>query len=774
MDSNIYYEEDSNEASESLDLQRYVLALKRRWWVVALVTLIVTSGWVVYLKMQPPVYEATALIRFKNYGGISPELAQSRIQELTSRSFAERVVAQLGLTLKVDPENEEIARNEVFAEFSTTHSPVSGRYVLKLTGNGVYTLVLLDPERKKEEVVSKGPSEEIIDQPKSVNGMTFRLNPELALEAKEIPFQVVSFRSAVKSLRSRTKVNMSRSGNLMSVTLTDTDPFLVAKTTNRLAETFVEESMSIKRETIRSRRQILEEQVRIAKRRLDESDRALKAFKERYSVDLDEKQSDQLRYAAELDRQKLTLENYQKSIQELLDHLDGQTNGGSLAGDGIVDLRYVYSALASHNAFEDDPAMGIQRSKLEDLQRRYADLPSENPRAKQLAVLIAQVQKEIERLAREKLVQLDADIQKVSAELARVNRGLRQLPERQYQLSELTRDLKVKEELYSKLLADYQEAKISEAVETEDIDILDPAIRPEAPTNRNKKVLAIMGAMLGLSLGVGLVFVLEALDRSLKSVDDIKRYLKLPVLGMIPQIDFGDVYDLHDAEKIKQIDYQLVTHDYSPTAVGEAYRSLRTNILFSKTAGQVQTMVITSTAPGDGKSFTAANLAITMAQHKSNTLLVDTDLRRGVLHNTFGVPKTPGFSDYLVGSVSDLAEIMQETHVPNLSLITCGPLVPNPSELLGSHRMKRFLDEVRRKFDFVIFDSPPLNAATDAVVIGTQVNATLIVVRAGSTNRDVARQKLELFENVPANVLGVVLNGAPADLAHEGYSYYHY
>jgi len=143
------------------------------------------------------------------------------------------------------------------------------------------------------------------------------------------------------------------------------------------------------------------------------------------------------------------------------------------------------------------------------------------------------------------------------------------------------------------------------------------------------------------------------------------------------------------------------------------------------------------------------------------------------LHNTFGVPKEPGFSNYLTDVVS-LQNIIHETQIPNLSLITCGSLIPNPSELLGSHQMQRFLDEVRRKFDLVVFDTPPLNAATDAVVLGTQVDAVVLVIRAGKTDRDLARSKLELFSSVPAKVLGTVLNGTTADMAHPGYSYYHY
>jgi capsular exopolysaccharide synthesis family protein len=270
-----------------------------------------------------------------------------------------------------------------------------------------------------------------------------------------------------------------------------------------------------------------------------------------------------------------------------------------------------------------------------------------------------------------------------------------------------------------------------------------------------------------------IVLLWEMMDRTLKTVDDVKGYLKLDVLGAIPQVAFDNVFDFQDHEKAKMIDQQLVTHDFAPTPIGEAYRSLRTSLIYNKKTGRLQTLVLTSTAPGDGKSFTAANLGITLAQQKSKTLLVDTDLRRGVQHNTFGVPKEPGFSNFLCGQVIS-ADIINETHIPNLSMISCGALVPNPSELLGSLQMRRFLDEMRRKFDVIIFDTPPLNAATDAVVLGTQVDGVAIVVRAGKTHREVARQKLELFHNLEAKVIGVILNGTSVDLAHEGYSYYHY
>jgi len=182
--------------------------------------------------------------------------------------------------------------------------------------------------------------------------------------------------------------------------------------------------------------------------------------------------------------------------------------------------------------------------------------------------------------------------------------------------------------------------------------------------------------------------------------------------------------------------------------------------------------VITSVAPEEGKSFTASNLAIIFAQQRTNTLLVDADLRRGVLHNTFQMRREPGLANYLSTSVT-LTSIVQQTHIPNLSFISCGALMPNPSELLGSPLMRRFLDEASRKFDIVLFDTPPLDAATDAVVLGTQVNAVVLVVRAGKTKISKAKEKMEIFHTVPAKLVGAVLNSSDTQLV-QNYSYYHY
>ncbi len=770
--------EDELLVEDKIDLRRYYRAVLRRWWLVLLIALAVSVPWALYLKSQPPLYEAEVLIRFSD--GDDADV-QRRRTEIRSRSFAERVVARLGLAMRFELDRENwINRNQVFEEFSTSTEPVPGHYVLKLTDAETYELYLRDEEDPERlHLVKQGLVAEAVEQSVTVNGFTFRLVENGLKAPVEVPFEIRPFRKAVKSFQNRININTDRSGTLMSVKLTDNDPNLVAEMTNHLAELFLEHTFRLRNEGITSRRQTLEEQLSLAQNELEEADRRLKEFKERYATyltpnaqthtnDLASAQAEESRLRQIINTLQGLLAKKQEAA--LLTNGDGQDTEKSSA-------RFAMLQIVRLKVFDDDPNMLILRQQLGDWEEQWDRVVSvyspANPKAKEALTEILKLHRQIEAAARKKLQELNQELAVVLQEKSSLERKLRQLPEQQRQLSELERNHKVLERKYLDLLGRYQQAKIDEAVQSRDAEILDSAVVPEFPTNRDKKRNAAFGGILGLMLGVGVVLGMELLDKSIKTVDDVKRTLKLNVLGTIPQIDFSEVYDFQDSEKIKQIDQQLVTHDYSPTPVGEAYRSLRTNLMFSEKHGKLQSLVITSNEPGDGKSFTAANLAITLAQLKTNTLLIDSDLRRGVLHNTFGVSKEPGFSNYLTTAMP-LASILKETHIPNLTLISCGSLIPNPSELLGSHQMRRFLDEVRRKFELVIFDSPPLNAATDAVVIGTQVDGVVIVIRAGKTDRDVARQKLELFNQVPARLLGAVLNGTTADMAHPGYSYYHY
>jgi capsular exopolysaccharide synthesis family protein len=220
-----------------------------------------------------------------------------------------------------------------------------------------------------------------------------------------------------------------------------------------------------------------------------------------------------------------------------------------------------------------------------------------------------------------------------------------------------------------------------------------------------------------------------------------------------------------------RIESRLVTHFAPKSPISEAYRTIRTNIQFAQADKSVKTVLVTSSGPGEGKSTSVANLAITFAQMGANTLLIDADLRRPVLHGIFGQSRNEGLTNILVGRLTP-EEGIRPTRIENLSLLTSGTLPPNPSELLNSHMMQRFLDDAAKKYDIVLIDTPPVIAVTDAAVLSTLVDGVVVVVLSGKTEKDTVLRSRDLLEKVNARMLGVLVNGVNVSMLYG--SYYHY
>lgn len=769
---NMFFEEDSSEES-GIDIKRYIKALLKRKWLIIVIILAISIPWLLYLKSLPPSYEASCQIRFRNLERESENMISAdRITELKSRSFAEKVVAQLGLTLSMENVEDSIHRRKLFEEFYSTKNPEAGDYLFRWQDDGIYKLFRIVENR--EILIDEGALLQAQVNPRTSNaGFTFRLTSDFSGLPHEVKFKINQFRRAVESFQNRTDITIW-GGNILRLAMSDHDPVLAAQMVNRLADIYVLESRSLKKKSTDERKNIIKERLDHAKDEFEQAREELREFRSTHYVSLDTETKAQMDEQNRKESESRTYETSRDALKILLDKINSIGN----STENQKDLKYVYSQLTALSTFENNPRMGFLKQELADLEHQYEEgikkFTEKHETVIEILRNIGQSQLKIKQEAELHLENLNRKINQLSSRLASLEFKLKQqLPSEQLKLQELEDQYKAKLDLYNQFYSQFQLAEVQDVAETEDVDVLDPALVPDFPVNRDKKKKAAMGILFSMVLGIGVALGLDFLDKSIKTVDDVKKFLKLEVIGAIPTIDFKDIHDYQDSEKIKQIDQQLVTYDYSPTPIGEAYRSLRTNLVFSKSTGRIQSFVITSTAPGDGKSFTAANVAISMAQHKSNTLLIDADLRRGVLHNTFGIPKEPGLTNYLTGMVN-FQHIINETLIPNLSLISCGSLLPNPSELLGSPQMKRFMDEARRKFDIILFDSPPLNAATDAIVVGTQVDAVVLVIRAGKTDRNVTKQKLEMFKNVPAHLLGVVLNGTAVEFGHDGYSYYHY
>jgi len=293
------------------------------------------------------------------------------------------------------------------------------------------------------------------------------------------------------------------------------------------------------------------------------------------------------------------------------------------------------------------------------------------------------------------------------------------------------------------------------------LSIVESARMPSGPAGLGTLVNMLLAAAIGFVLSVGAAFLLEYLDDSIKTSDEIQSTLKVSTLGSITRINARESEDVLVA----------ATQPRSPEA--EAFRILRTNLQFKAVDKSLKTIMITSPAPEEGKSITASNLAVVFAQSSVRVILVDADLRRPTQHKIFDLPNDRGLTTALLDPAGDMAEFLQPSGVENLKVLTAGPEPPNPSEMLGSKRMEEILSSLLDEADIVVFDSPPLLVASDASVLSTRVDGTLLVIDAGQTRRAQAARAVQVLSSVGTVLLGAVLNRVDARANGYSYSYYY-
>jgi succinoglycan biosynthesis transport protein ExoP len=333
--------------------------------------------------------------------------------------------------------------------------------------------------------------------------------------------------------------------------------------------------------------------------------------------------------------------------------------------------------------------------------------------------------------------------------------------------SQLMRTKKGEEDKYNILVGRLSTSEMTSRIDTINVKPLDPAQVPTEPVSPDLRVNVVAAGMISLFVGIGLALLLAFLDRSVKSVEDAQTAAASPVLGVIPMIAESDLP--RDDDKARD----LYVFEHPTSRVAECCRSLRTNILFSGADRPLKTLVVSSPNPREGKTTTVIYLGTTMAQSGQRVLLVDTDMRRPRLHASTGVPRQKGLSNLIVGEDS-YEDVIKQTEIPNLFVLPCGPLPPNPAELLMTKRFATVLKELAERFDRVILDSPPLGAVTDAVVLSKQADGVMLVVRSGKTLRDEVTRSVKSIRSVNGAIVGVILNEIALEDRRGYYSYYGY
>ena len=355
---------------------------------------------------------------------------------------------------------------------------------------------------------------------------------------------------------------------------------------------------------------------------------------------------------------------------------------------------------------------------------------------------------------------------------------LSNLPEKVLEFTRLERVRNIQSETYSFMRQKLEEARINEASKIGKIRIVDHAVADYIPIKPNKKLFILLSLILGSVLGIAIIGIIEFFDNTIKSIEQIERR-GYSLLAVIPSI--GSKTTKRKTKKyiaqnknLEKIERRLITHEDPKSPISEAYRGLRTSLMYTKSNENCRVILVSSAGPGEGKTTTIANLAITYANLGKKTVLIDSDLRKPVVHNIFNVDKSPGLTSYLSENEKDEKKLINKTNVNNLDVITSGIIPPNPSELLDSPLLDNLLNKLKKNYDVILFDTPPLIAVTDAFVLMKYITQFILVVRAGVTERVALDRVMTNVRQSGFKESGVVLNALEESHSYGAGYYYNY
>jgi succinoglycan biosynthesis transport protein ExoP len=738
--------------------RRFAAAVRRYKWMIAAVTAAGAIVGFVLSRTVKPEYETRARIwiaqeTFRPGEDRATPLGERQILDasawaelLTSNMVLDSVVQQMSLF--VAPKKQEDV--DLFTgtnPFKSRGTLQPGSYTLALDGNGRYTLRGKPRHARTEQTLESGTLGSPVGQ-----RFGFDWTPPRLRGKREIDFDVTSLRQAAIDLAERLKVQLTERSFLV-LSLKGDDPDRDAAIINSVAQQFVETTKDIKRSKEALLAGALAAQLADAERNLRQSEQQLERFRtstitlpwrdfRRNTGDDPATMTFQSAKATadSLGRERVALQNIVRGLRG---------GGRGVNAGAVLAVPSARTAPELQAAVQD---LQAAETELQSLRRTFT---SEYPRVRMLEQTISRLRTQTIPSQINVLVGRLTQQQREAAQYASRSAGeLRAIPRRALDDDRLARTVAVNESLYTALRDRYQRARAAEASVVPDVSILDTAVAPINPVGNTGPVLmalAILGSLIGAVL---LAIVLDRFDPSFRYPEQVQE-LGLSMLGAVPHMNSTLTLDSSDDETLKAV---------------EAFRELRMNLRHAQPTPGPTVVTITSPGENDGKSMLASNLALAFADAGYRTLLIDGDVRRGRLHDTFGVEQSPGLTDLLAGQARP-DQIARRSTNEKLLVIPAGSRAANAPELLMSDGLRRLLLTAGPVFDVVLVDSPPLGAGADPFALGVASTNMLMVLRAGQTDRQMAAAKLDILDRLPVRVLGAVLNDIEAKGVYKYYSY---
>jgi capsular exopolysaccharide synthesis family protein len=591
--------------------------------------------------------------------------------------------------------------------------------------------------------------------------------------------------SAAQALRFRIKVEPVKDSRLAVVKLEDADPERAQRVLTALVDVYIAMNLEDAHASTSQAGDWLHGQLDKLKDELEGSEMALHQYKENKNI-----------LSVALDDQSNMLREEMKQLNEVLTAVRTKREEVAARSTELAKVRAKDPTnLPASELLQSSLLQSMRRAYEEALRDRDALLMSGKGKSHP-EVMSADAKVDVARtalLAEVRNIQgaLDGDL----AVVKRQETGLAALFDRakkealelnllEIEYNRLRRSKDNNEKLYSLVLERTKESDLSRMLRVNNIRVIDPPMRPGGPVRPQVPLNIGTGLFVGLILGVAAAMARAMLDRSVKTPDDVERDIGITFLGILPEIgdDKRGLQPGYNRGRRRQPPSaieggsELVVHNYPMSGIAEASRTIRTNLLFMAPDHPFRVLLVTSASPSEGKTTVACCIAIAMAQADQRVALIDCDLRRPRLHRIFHAKAELGLTTALLED--DVAEsilpAIQPTPVPNLSIIPAGPIPPNPAELFHSDRFRRLLEVLQRKFDRIIIDSPPVVAVTDAAVLSTLVDGTILVVRAFKTPKDLARHALRALADVGAHTAGTVLNSVNLNKSEYKNTHYYY